>query len=111
MSLLIAHCAIIAHQPIFSNIESPTLEKSPKIQYYVVSTYMPIFQETVVYFFLFVGIYFQVFILFTYLLNRKSIQAETQESFERSNYPTATIVVPCFNEEKTVGKTKRVYNQ
>jgi cellulose synthase/poly-beta-1,6-N-acetylglucosamine synthase-like glycosyltransferase len=66
---------------------------------------MALFQEIVVYFFLFVGIYFQVFILFTFLLNRKVIAADAKKSFERKDYPSATIIVPCYNEEKTIGKT------
>lgn len=66
---------------------------------------MATFQEIILYFFLFVGIYFEVFILFTYLLNKTRIRAEGEKSCERKNYPSVTITVPCFNEEKTVGKT------
>jgi cellulose synthase/poly-beta-1,6-N-acetylglucosamine synthase-like glycosyltransferase len=62
-------------------------------------------QQIVVYFFLFIGIYFQVFVLLTYLINRSRIKAQGSESFERSVYPSVTIVVPAWNEEKTVGKT------
>ncbi|MDQ3076780.1 MAG: glycosyltransferase family 2 protein [bacterium] len=66
---------------------------------------MGTFQTVIVYFFLFVGIYFEVFILFTYLINKASIHADGKKSFERKIYPSVTIVVPIWNEEKTVQKT------
>jgi cellulose synthase/poly-beta-1,6-N-acetylglucosamine synthase-like glycosyltransferase len=66
---------------------------------------MPIFEEIILYFFLFVGIYFQVFVLFSYLVHRRRIQADTNHCFERETYPSATIIVPVWNEEKTVEKT------
>lgn len=62
-------------------------------------------QTFIVYFFLFVGIYFEVFILFTYLINKSSIKADGKKSFERNTYPSVTIVVPIWNEETTVQKT------
>ncbi len=67
---------------------------------------MQLFQNIVVYFFLFVGMYFEVFILFTYLINRKFIKADEARSFEREcEHPSVTIVVPVWNEEHTVQKT------
>ncbi|MES2436686.1 MAG: glycosyltransferase family 2 protein [Patescibacteria group bacterium] len=66
---------------------------------------MGIFQTVIIYFFLFVGIYFEVFILFTYLTHRKEIKADEKASYEREVYPSVTIVVPIWNEEKTVSKT------
>ncbi len=66
---------------------------------------MATFQEIVLYFFLFIGIYFEVFILFTYLLHKAQIKADGECSFERPTYPSVTIAVPVWNEEKTVIKT------
>ncbi len=66
---------------------------------------MSLFQEISVYFFLFVGIYFEVFILITYLINRSSIKLDGKRSFERDSYPSVTVIIPCWNEETTVGKT------
>ncbi len=65
-------------------------------------------QTVVLYIFLFVGIYFQTFILGTYFINRRKIRARTKihDSLEHTHeYPSVTIIVPCYNEEKTVGKT------
>ncbi len=67
---------------------------------------MDLFQHIFVYFFLFVGIYFEVFILFTYIVHRKIIKADEGRSFERTGeYPSVTIVVPVWNEETTIGGT------
>jgi poly-beta-1,6-N-acetyl-D-glucosamine synthase len=67
---------------------------------------MDLFQQIILYFFLFVGIYFEVFILFTYIVHRKQIKADERRVFEREcEYPSATIVVPVWNEETTVGGT------
>jgi cellulose synthase/poly-beta-1,6-N-acetylglucosamine synthase-like glycosyltransferase len=58
------------------------------------------------YSFLFVGLYFQVFILAVYSVNRRKIRAERLLSGQPlPYYPSVTIVVPCYNEEATVGKT------
>src|ERR1700733_3790621 len=68
---------------------------------------MPLFEEIVLYFFLFVGIYFEVFILFTYVVNRRAIKKDGCRPFERPDnaLPSVTVIIPCWNEEKTVGKT------
>jgi cellulose synthase/poly-beta-1,6-N-acetylglucosamine synthase-like glycosyltransferase len=66
---------------------------------------MAFLQTYFLYFFMFVGIYFEVFILITYFINRRQIRLDEEKSYERETYPSVTAVVPCFNEEKTVGKT------
>jgi cellulose synthase/poly-beta-1,6-N-acetylglucosamine synthase-like glycosyltransferase len=68
-------------------------------------TTMATFQEIILYFFLFIGIYFEVFILFTYFLHKAQIKADGDCSFERETYPSVTIAIPVWNEEKTVAKT------
>lgn len=67
---------------------------------------MPSIIHTVTYIFLFTSLYFEVFILVTYLENRKRMKEENKliDSFPKK-YPTVSIIVPCWNEEKTVSKT------
>ncbi len=66
---------------------------------------MGLFQAISIYFFLFVGIYLEVFILLTYFSYRRAIKEDGMRSFERATYPSVTIVVPVWNEERTVLKT------
>lgn len=53
--------------------------------------------------FLFLSLYFQILLLYSYLENKKKIKDE--ESLEVSYYPTVTVAVPCWNEEKTLAST------
>lgn len=55
---------------------------------------------------IFLAVYIQVFFLVTFLENRKEIFVRDDE-VKLSKYPAVTIVVPCWNEEKTVYKTIR----
>ena len=71
----------------------------------IVARHMEIFEGVILYTFLFVGIYFQVFILFTYLVSRKQIKADGNRSFELGKYPSVAVIVPAWNEEKTLAKT------
>ncbi len=66
---------------------------------------MQIFQAIILYFLLFIGLYYQIFIVATYLSNRKKIQADTRWDEHRSEWPSVTIVVPVWNEKNTVAKT------
>ncbi|MFA6585763.1 MAG: glycosyltransferase family 2 protein [Candidatus Paceibacterota bacterium] len=54
----------------------------------------------------FLSVYVQVFFLITFLENRKRIMVR-EGHIELSKYPKVTIIVPCWNEEKTVYKTVR----
>lgn len=54
--------------------------------------------------FIFLSVYVQVFFFVTFLENRKKIVIR-EGKIKLRNYPAVTIVVPCFNEEKTVSKT------
>lgn len=62
------------------------------------------FHTIVVYGILFVSLYFEILLLITYLSGRKSIQ-DNATMPSPTLWPSVTIVVPCFNEEKTVAKT------
>ena len=67
---------------------------------------MAIFQDIVTYFFLFVTMYVEIFILTMLYSRQREIKKEKLETCANlKNYPTVTIIVPCYNEEKTVGKT------
>ncbi len=58
------------------------------------------------YLFTFLATYVQVFFLITFLENRKKIFIR-KEKIELSAYPAVTVMVPCLNEEKTIGRTVR----
>jgi cellulose synthase/poly-beta-1,6-N-acetylglucosamine synthase-like glycosyltransferase len=53
--------------------------------------------------FLFLSMYFQILLLYSYFENKKRIKNEEGRTI--SNYPTVTIAVPCWNEEKTLAGT------
>lgn len=50
--------------------------------------------------FLFISIFFEVFLIITFLENRKSLKRTSIISEDK--LPTATIIVPCFNERKSI---------
>ncbi len=58
--------------------------------------------ELVTFFFLFTTLYFEVFLLVTFLENRKEMGKET---LTPEYFPSVTVAVPCWNEEKTVSGT------
>lgn len=65
---------------------------------------MHLIQEGFFYIVFFIGLYFQIFLLVSFFLNDDEEIA--QEKQEIANYqPTVAIMVPCWNEEKTVQKT------
>jgi peptidoglycan-N-acetylglucosamine deacetylase len=49
---------------------------------------------------LFVSLFFEVFLLITFLENRSTIKEEVAR--QPKYFPTVTVVVPCFNEEKSI---------
>lgn len=52
----------------------------------------------------FLAVYVQVFFLVTFFENRKKI-IKREGSIDLSIYPAVTIIVPCWNEEKTIYST------
>ncbi len=56
---------------------------------------------TISYMLLFISLYFEIFLLVTFFEG----ETERKESKDPVRYPSVTIVVPCFNEEKTVAGT------
>jgi len=67
---------------------------------------MTLIGTIILYLFIFLSVYVQVFYFVTFLQNRKKIIIRKGE-IKLSNYPKVTITVPCWNEEKTVEKTVR----
>lgn len=60
----------------------------------------------ITYFFLFLSLNFEVFLLISYFENKHKISEEEKASLRiLKKYPTVSIIVPCWNEEKTVTKT------
>lgn len=53
--------------------------------------------------FLFLSMYFQILLLISFFENKKKIKNE--ENNEVKSFPTVTIAVPCWNEEKTLAAT------
>lgn len=59
--------------------------------------------QALMYPFLFFSMYFQIFLLMSFLENKKKIKNE--EIFDLSYFPSVTVAVPCWNEEKTLTHT------
>jgi cellulose synthase/poly-beta-1,6-N-acetylglucosamine synthase-like glycosyltransferase len=63
-------------------------------------------QSVILYFTLFVTLFFEIFLLITYFEVREELKLEEKLLNKGiSRYPSVSIVVPCFNEEKTVAST------
>jgi cellulose synthase/poly-beta-1,6-N-acetylglucosamine synthase-like glycosyltransferase len=60
--------------------------------------------NVIFYILVFSSVYVQVFFFVTFLENRKKIVIRNGK-IQLQNYPAVTIAVPCWNEEKTIGKT------
>jgi len=59
--------------------------------------------QALMYPFLFLSMFFQVLLLLSFFENAKKIKNE--ESLDITEYPTVSIAVPCWNEEKTLAGT------
>ncbi len=64
---------------------------------------MAIFFTGFLYVFLFAVLYFQVFLILTLVENKRNLYSSSSHTLDRK--PSVTIIVPIFNEEKTVVKT------
>ncbi|KKU81477.1 MAG: Glycosyltransferase involved in cell wall biogenesis [Parcubacteria group bacterium GW2011_GWA1_47_8] len=60
--------------------------------------------NSILYVFLFLTLYLEVFFLITFFEERLKLGAKSATG-KLSYYPSVTIIVPCWNEEKTVSKT------
>ncbi len=63
--------------------------------------------NTIIYISFFLALYFESFLLVTFLSEpaRKSRRISSNSDKNYENTLSATIIIPCFNEEKTVGAT------
>lgn len=59
--------------------------------------------QALMYPFLFLSMYFQILLLYSYFENKKKIKDE--ENRLVTKYPTVTVAVPCWNEESTLAAT------
>lgn len=57
----------------------------------------------IMYPFIFLSLYFQVLLLISFFENKKKIKEEEEQKI--AVYPSVTIAVPCWNEEKTLAGT------
>lgn len=62
--------------------------------------------NVIFYILIFLSVYVQVFFFVTFLENRKKIVIR-KGKIKLAKYPAVTVVVPCWNEERTVYKTVR----
>lgn len=62
------------------------------------------FLTIVFYFLTFLAVYVQVFFLVTFIEKRKYINIR-REDIELDHYPKVSVIVPCYNEEKTLDNT------
>ncbi len=61
--------------------------------------------DILAYIFLFLGVYFEVFLLLTFMQGRSAMAKDAEACQELATYPSVTVIVPCWNEEKTIDAT------
>ena len=63
-------------------------------------------QTLILYSTLFISLFFEIFLLITYLEVHEELKFEAKHlGHNLQRFPTVTIIVPCFNEEQTVSNT------
>lgn len=67
------------------------------------------FGDFILYPILFISLYFEVFLLITFLEKyaAHARESETNEALSHSDLPSVSVIVPCWNEENTVAGTLR----
>jgi biofilm PGA synthesis N-glycosyltransferase PgaC len=65
---------------------------------------MNTYSSILIYIALFTGLYYQIFLLITFFEKGSEKEKQIKNTYGNS-LPEVTIIVPCFNEEKTVTKT------
>jgi cellulose synthase/poly-beta-1,6-N-acetylglucosamine synthase-like glycosyltransferase len=66
---------------------------------------MEAFSNIFIYTLLFLTLYFEVFLLVTYVEERSTFSTTLPRIRLPEDYPSVTIVVPAWNESKTIGGT------
>lgn len=67
------------------------------------TSYIEIISQAILYPFIFLSMYFQVFMLYNFLEQKKRMKKE--EEMDITYFPSVTFLVPCWNEEKTISNT------
>lgn len=62
------------------------------------------FSDIIIYFVAFLALYVQVFLFITFLEEKDKIKIR-KNKINLKNYPKVSIIVPCYNEEKTISNT------
>ena len=57
------------------------------------------------YLLVFLSVYVQVFLLLTFFENRKKIFKNEYDDVELKSFSSVSVIVPCYNEEKSIEKT------
>ncbi len=85
---------------------SIVLEKSPGFLFsgLLAQQYMHGLSDTIFYSIMFFSVYVQIFFLFTFFENKKKILGRPPVS-RGTAFPSVTIIVPCFNEQRSIEKT------
>jgi cellulose synthase/poly-beta-1,6-N-acetylglucosamine synthase-like glycosyltransferase len=63
------------------------------------------YSSTLIYISLFFGLYYQIFILITLFEKESKKIVSKKAAFDDVTAPSVSIIIPCFNEEKTLEKT------
>lgn len=59
----------------------------------------------IVHILLFISLYFEIFLLVIFFEHFPKIEKNESEEKKKRYYPSATIIVPCYNEERTITRT------
>ncbi len=65
------------------------------------------FDTMIIYTLLYISLYFEVFLLISFIANKKNNNKQKPFLLKDIDLPSVTIIVPCYNEEKTLAKTVR----
>ncbi len=63
------------------------------------------YEASIVYALLYISLYFEVFLLLSFIAHKKNPQTRTNNKISYTTLPSTTIIVPCYNEEKTLAGT------
>jgi cellulose synthase/poly-beta-1,6-N-acetylglucosamine synthase-like glycosyltransferase len=63
------------------------------------------FTDISVHFLLFISLFFEVFLLITFFEKGGLRSRKSGEAFKPKRYPMVTVIVPCYNEERTIAGT------
>lgn len=59
--------------------------------------------NVIVHILIFISLYFEIFLLVTFFENNEKIKSI--KDYTRKNFPSVSVIVPCYNEESVIAKT------